>query len=129
MSITLTEKVRALLDGRNYGTVATINPDGSPQTSVVWVARDGDDLLFSTTMGRVKARNIAHDPRVSVTVLDSENPYSYAEIRGIAQVTEEGGRKLINDLSLKYNDTDYPVEPPETVRIVVRVPADRVVAP
>ena len=57
-----------LVDGKNYAVLATVNADGSPQTSVMWVGRDGGDLLFSTVQGRVKHRNMVRDPRVSVTV-------------------------------------------------------------
>lgn len=62
----LDEAVRRILDGRNFATVATLKPDGSPQASVVWIRRDGDTVLFSTTAGRQKARNLTADPRISV---------------------------------------------------------------
>ena len=74
MAISLSEATLRLLDGRNYAVLATVNPDGSPQTSVMWVGRDGHDLLFSTVEGRVKHRNMRRDPRVSVTVIDSADP-------------------------------------------------------
>lgn len=124
MTLPLPEPARALLDGPNFATVATINADGSPQTSVLWIARDGDDLVFSTVRGRRKERNIARDPRVSVSVIDRNDGYNYLEIRGIATVTEEGGRELINTLSLKYDGKDFRVEPESVVRVVVRVSAD-----
>ncbi|WP_327173842.1 pyridoxamine 5'-phosphate oxidase family protein [Streptomyces sp. NBC_01335] len=66
-----------LLDGRNFATLATlatINPDGGPQASVVWFEREGDTLLISVTSARKKARNIERDPRVSLTVFDRGNP-------------------------------------------------------
>ena len=68
---------RALLDGLNFATVATVQPDGRPQTSVVWIRADGDDLLFSTIKGRRKNANLTRDPRVSVLVLDAGDHYSY----------------------------------------------------
>src|SRR6516225_5424027 len=71
MGIQLSESARRLVDGRNYAVLATVNADGSPQTSVVWVGRDGGDLLFSTVEGRVKHRNMVRDPRVSVSIIDS----------------------------------------------------------
>ena len=82
MGIPLSEATLRLLDGRNYAVLATVNPDGSPQTSVLWVGRDGSDLLFSTVAGRVKHRNMTRDPRVSVTVIDSADPENYVELRG-----------------------------------------------
>jgi PPOX class probable F420-dependent enzyme len=127
MAITLNDKVRKLIDDPNFGIVATINSDGSPQTSVLWITRDGDDLLFGTLRGRRKERNIARDPRVSVTVLNRANGYEYVEIRGTATMTEDGARKLMNDLSQKYDGTDFPAEPMEGVRVVVRVTPTHVV--
>ena len=81
MSIRLSDATLALLDGRNYAVLATINRDGSPQTSVMWIGHDGNDLLFSTVEGRVKHRNMRRDPRVSVTVIDSSDPENYVELR------------------------------------------------
>ena len=124
---TLPDRARELIDDVNFGVVATTNPDGSPQTSVLWIKRDGDDLLFCTVRGRRKERNMTHDPRVSVTVLNVRDGYEYAEIRGTVSITEEGGRELINDLSRKYVGSDFRTEPPEIVRVVVRVTPTRVV--
>jgi PPOX class probable F420-dependent enzyme len=127
MATTLNDNVRKLVDGRNFAVVATINPDGSPQTSVVWITRDGDDVLFCTVRGRRKERNLSRDPRVSLTVLDDTNGYNYAEIRGTATMTDQGGRELINELSHKYQDADYPDEPADVVRVVVRITPRHVV--
>src|ERR1700721_1981070 len=94
MAIQFSEATLRLLDGRNYAVMATVNPDGSPQTSVIWVGRDGDDLLFSTVEGRVKHRNMLRDPRVSVTVIDSADPEHYVELRGRVSMTPDVGRAL-----------------------------------
>jgi PPOX class probable F420-dependent enzyme len=126
MSVSLNEASRALIDGANFASIATLNPDGSPQASVVWVARDGDDLLFSTVVGRQKERNLRRDPRVSVTIFDQQQPYSYIEVRGSVTMTPEGGRELINSLSHKYRGEDYPVEPESTVRVVIRLTPQKV---
>ncbi|HYS40151.1 MAG TPA: PPOX class F420-dependent oxidoreductase [Pseudonocardiaceae bacterium] len=123
----LNDNVRKLIDGRNFAIVATTNADGSPQSSVVWITRDSDDLLFATVRGRRKERNLRRDPRVSVTVLDDANGYDYAEIRGTATLTEQGGRQLINELSHKYQGTDFHDEPAEVVRVVVRISPSHVV--
>ncbi len=89
MSVAFNEEIRKLLDGRNFATVATLNPDGGPQTSVVWIARDGDAVLFSTTAGRQKARNLTRDPRISLTVYDTGNPYHSVDIRGTVELIED----------------------------------------
>ena len=58
MAISLSDATLRLLDGRNYAVLATVNPDGSPQTSAMWIGRDGSDVLFSTVAGRRKHRNL-----------------------------------------------------------------------
>ncbi|MFI7277177.1 PPOX class F420-dependent oxidoreductase [Streptomyces sp. NPDC049879] len=121
MAVPLDEETRRLLDGRNFATVATLNRDGGPQTSLVWIARDGDSVLFSTTEGRQKARNIRRDPRVSLTVYDSGNPYHSVDIRGTAEVIEDPGKSLPRTLSRKYLGEDPPAEPDDVVRLIVRV--------
>jgi PPOX class probable F420-dependent enzyme len=103
----LNDTTRELVDGKNFATLATLNADGSPQTSPVWVTRDGDDLLFSTVIGRLKERNLRRDPRASVTIFDHDNPYNYFEARGPVNFTEEGGFELINTLAHKYVGSDY----------------------
>lgn len=126
MAITLNDRIRSLLDGRNFATVATVNPDGSPQTSIVWITRDGDDVLFSTVRGRRKVRNLERDPRVGLSVFDRKDPYTHVEITGTASVTEQNGRALIDELSRKYLGKDYPREPEDTVRVIVRITPSRV---
>ena len=106
MGIPLSETALRLVDGKNYAVLATVNPDGSPQTSVVWVGRDGDDLLFSTVEGRVKHRNMLRDPRVSVTVIDSSDPENYVELRGRVSMTPDIGRRVDTQLSWKYDGRD-----------------------
>jgi len=126
MSISLSDATLALLDGKNYAILATINPDGSPQTSVLWVGRDGNDLLFSTVAGRVKHRNMERDPRVSVTVLDSADAENYVELRGRVSMTPDVGRALDTRLSWKYDGRDPGEDRPGAVRVVVRMVVERV---
>ena len=103
MGIQLSEAALRLAGGKNYAVLATVNPDGSPQTSVVWAGRDGGDLLFSTVEGRVKHRNMLCDPRVSVTVIDSADPENYVELRGRVSMTPDIGRRVDTQLSWKYD--------------------------
>ncbi|MCQ4210342.1 PPOX class F420-dependent oxidoreductase [Streptomyces longispororuber] len=131
MSAQLSDELKALLDTKTFIAVATIQPDGSPQVSPVWVKRDGDDVLFSTTIGRRKEQNLRRDPRVTVLVQPADNPYAYAEIRGTADVTTEGGQELIDELSVKYTGKKYaefnPASGDDAERVVVRVRARKVV--
>ena len=125
MGIPLSEAALALLDGKNYAVLATVNPDGSPQTSVMWVGRDGDDLLFSTVAGRVKHRNMSRDPRVSVTVIDSSDPENYVELRGRVSMTPDVGRRFDTELSWKYDGKDPEPDRPGAVRVVVRMVVEK----
>ncbi|MFJ8362305.1 PPOX class F420-dependent oxidoreductase [Streptomyces sp. NPDC093984] len=126
----LSDRLKSLLDGPVFIVVGTIQPDGSPQLSPVWVKRDGDDLLFSTTVDRRKKLNLDRDPRVSVVVLNPDAPYEYAEIRGTAEMTTEGARELIDELSLKYTGKKYaefnPASAQDADRVVVRVVPQKV---
>jgi PPOX class probable F420-dependent enzyme len=121
MAITFDEPTRGLLDGKNFAIVATVNPDGSPHTSVVWFKRDGDTLLLSTTETRIKARNLARDPRVSLSIFDTTNPYSSVDIRGTAELTVDENKALPKTLSQRYLGQDPPPEPDELTRLIVRV--------
>lgn len=131
MAAELSDKLKALLDTPVFISVATIQPDGSPQVSPVWVKRDGDGLLFSTTIGRRKEKNLRRDPRVTVLLQPFDAPYTYAEIRGEATMTTEGGQELIDELALKYTGLKYVEFNPSSVndepRVVVRVTARKVV--
>jgi PPOX class probable F420-dependent enzyme len=111
MFIELDDDTRSLLDGKNFAAVATLNEDGSPHTSVVWIARDGDTVLFSTTAGRRKGRNLARDPRISLTVIDAQNPYHSVDIRGTAELIADPDKSLPRRLSHKYLDFDGPCGP------------------
>ena len=121
MAFSLNDEIRRLLDGRHFAAMATINPDGGPQTSAMWVGRDGDDVLFSTVAGRRKHRNLLRDPRVSITVLDSDDPYNYVELRGTVTFTEDIGRRFDTALSHAYDGKDPDEDPPDAVRLVGRV--------
>jgi PPOX class probable F420-dependent enzyme len=119
--------VRRILDGKNFATIATVMPDGAPQSSVVWVKRDGDTVLFSTTTGRKKARNLTRDPRISISIFDIENPYDSVEIRGAAELIPDEGKKLPRELSHKYLGEDPPPAEPDEIRLIVRVIPQKVI--
>jgi PPOX class probable F420-dependent enzyme len=125
MAFTLNDEIRRLLDGRHFAVLATINPDGGPQASAMWVGREGDDVLFSTVAGRRKHRNLLRDPRVSVTVLDSDDPYNYVELRGTVTFSEDVRRRFDIGLSQAYDGKDPDPDPPEAVRLIGRVVVDK----
>ena len=130
MTATLSDAARKIIDAPNPAVLATVNPDGSPQTSVVWVRRDGNDLLISSAAGRRKDKNLARDPRVSMTVYDQADPLQYIEIRGLASISEDPGRQLAVSLAEEYEGPGagqvYLELPPEVIRIVIRITPLRV---
>jgi PPOX class probable F420-dependent enzyme len=125
---TLPEAAKALFDAAEFVTLATVQPDGQPQLSVVWVERDGDDLLMSTTTNRQKHRNLEGDPRATVLLYPKDNPYSYVEVRGSVSMTEQGGRELIDRLNQKYMGTPRYTwdDGTDNVRVVVRLSPTKV---
>ena len=110
----LSATARRLLDEPNIAVVATLMPDGSPQTSAVWVTRAGDDSLEFATTPTLKLANVRRDPRVSVTVCDREDPYLELNIRGlVTSVDPSRGVALIDELSSSYyGKTPYPYHQP-----------------
>jgi PPOX class probable F420-dependent enzyme len=130
MATSLNQAVRRLLDEPNPAVLATLNADGSPQTSVVWVGRDGDELVISSAAGRRKDVNIRRDPRVSLSVYDLRDPETYAEIRGHATVTEDIGRALAVRLAEEYEGAgageSFLALPPEIVRVVIRIAPEHI---
>ena len=122
MTVALPDQVRELLDAANIVTVGTVNPDGGPQTSILWATYDGDDILLSTIEGRAKHRNFLRDPRASVLVHDKTSTYTYVEVRGSVTMTNEGGDELINSLSQTFTGGPYTGDDgTDNVRVVVRV--------
>ena len=119
----LNERMLELLRGKHFGVVGTVGDDGRPQTSVVWVDTDGDNVVFNTTNKRAKGRNLRANPIVSVSVWDNDNPYSYFEVQGPAELVDEGADEHINELSRRYYGEDFhaPVD-----RVIVKVKPQRV---
>lgn len=127
------DAARQLLDGANPAVLATINADGSPQTSVVWVGLDGDDVVISTQAGRRKDANLRRDPRASLLVIAKDNPDDYVEVRGTAAVTEDVDRALAQRLAEHYAGegagAEYVDLPAEIVRTVIRITPHRLTGP
>jgi PPOX class probable F420-dependent enzyme len=125
MAFAMNDETRRLLDGRHYAVLATINPDGGPQTSVMWVGREGEQVLFSTIAGRRKHRNLERDPRLSVTIIDADDPENYVELRGRATIEEDVGRAFDTSLSWKYDGRDPDPDAPGALRLIIRTTIDK----
>jgi len=119
----LDEKIRGLAtDGVNVAAFTTLMPDGTPQTTPVWIDADADHLLVNTEVHRQKYRNTQRDPRVAVVVWDAESPYVYGEVRGtvVDTVTGPEARAHIDALSRKYTGHDYAT-PIQSERVILKI--------
>jgi PPOX class probable F420-dependent enzyme len=127
----LTEKEIALLKGKNFAHVATLNRDGSAHVAPTWidVEDDGGHVLVNSAVGRRKDRNIRRDPRVVVSVHDQDDPYTWSAIGGTVVSIETGdeAEAHIDVLNQKYHDGERWVYRPGQVRVLYRIRPDRVV--
>ncbi|WBL35048.1 PPOX class F420-dependent oxidoreductase [Tepidiforma flava] len=119
---------RDLFEKPNFGHLATLMPDGSPQVTPVWVDIEGDTILFNTAEGRVKTRNLDRDGRVAISVADHQNPYRYIQVRGrVVSRTHEGADAHIDKLAKKYLGQDrYPFRQPGEQRVIYRIQPEHV---
>jgi PPOX class probable F420-dependent enzyme len=120
--VAIPEEVLPWFDAPEFAVIATILPSGRPHQAVVWVTRDGNDVLVSTVKGRRKHLNVEADPRCSVIVYPHDNPYSYVEVRGTAEV-------VIDRLCQEYtgNDRYTADDGTDNVRIILRIHPEKVV--
>ena len=117
----LTEEDLALLNEAQLAHVATIEADGSPHVTPVWIDTDGEHILFNTAKGRVKYDNLARNPAVAVSVVDKANDFRTLWVKGTAELVEEGAEEHIHQLAKKYLGQDrYPLQPGGE-RVIVRI--------
>ncbi|MGH8981275.1 MAG: PPOX class F420-dependent oxidoreductase [Acidimicrobiales bacterium] len=129
MASKLTDKAKELVARRVFASLATLDPDGRPQVTPLWVEMDGDDVLVNTARGRVKARNFEQDPRVGICIVDPESPYGgCVALQGtVVEATTDGADDHIDRLAYKYHGVDkYPNRRPGEVRLKVRIRVDHV---
>jgi PPOX class probable F420-dependent enzyme len=118
-----------LLTGKPaFAHLATLNPDGSPQVTPVWIDFDGSHIIVNTAKGRVKTRNLASNPRVALSIADPGNPYRHLAVQGrVTEMTEKGGDAHIDKMAKKYLGKDiYPGRKPGEVRVIVKISPDKV---
>lgn len=114
------EDVRALVAGTNIAHLATLLPDGSPHSVPLWVGLEGDQIAFLTSPESRKARNVAKDPRVALSLLDAEQPTRMAHVRGrvVASVDGDPGWAIIDRMAQKYLGMPYPLREDRVVYLV-----------
>ena len=123
----LNEEDKALLRAKNFATLATLMPDGSPQASVVWIDVDGDTVIVNSAEGRTKTETVRRDPRVAISLVDRDDPYRQLMIRGrVTEILWEGADESIDALAKKYLDADsYPGRRAGEQRVILRITPDR----
>jgi len=125
----LPDTVREAIEGKNFWHLATLNPDGSPQTTPVWVGiRDGR-ILVNTYLGRTKQRNLDRNPRVALSVHGVENPYTNMAVQGhvVDRIVGPEAEADIDALSEKYTgQTPYPWRQPGQERVTYLIEPTRV---
>ena len=123
MSASIPENYLDLFQKKAFGSFTTLMPDGSPQTTPVWVDFIDGKVIVNTALGRQKDKNVRHDARVAVTLIDPDNPYRYLEVRGrVDEITQEGATKHIDKMAKKYLDKDkYPFAQPGEQRVLLKI--------
>lgn len=125
----LTDAERAFLENPYVGVVTTLNRDGTPQPTVVWVDVDDEGVSFNTAYGRVKPGNLAREPRLALVVVDPGDPYRWVKINGTGTLVDEGADEQIDRLSAKYTGNPvYPNRTPDEQRVTVRITPTRILS-
>ena len=117
------ENFQDLFHKKAFAQLATLMPDGSPHVSPVWVEYDGQRIVINSAKGRVKDRNMRRDARVSMDLVDPDNPYRHLSIRGrVVDISEKGADDHIDKLTKKYLNLDsYPRRKPGEVRVIYKI--------
>lgn len=120
--------VRELAQAPNFATLSVILRSGRPMTHVMWVDADEDHLLINTEAHRAKFRAVERDPRVTVTIWQRDDPYTYAEVRGqvVATIRGQEARAHIDSLSRKYRGKDYDDAAITSERVILRIAPETV---
>ena len=126
--VAIPDRLKGLLDAATFAHLTTLDPDGSPQASAMWIMRDGDTIVFNTAEGRRKWRNMKADPRVAVSISDPDEPYANFSIQGrVIEMRHSDGVEVIDALARKYLGTEkYEWLTPDMVRVTVIVEPTRI---
>jgi PPOX class probable F420-dependent enzyme len=124
----LSPRAVKLIEGKNFGFLASIMRDGSPHVTPLWVDREGDMILVNTSMGQTAQRNIERDPRVSIVIVDHDNPYDRVIILGrVKAQSQEGAEEHIDKLAKKYTGANkYQRSSPTEKRITIKIEPTRI---
>lgn len=130
----LKEPLVKFFKGRNFGFLGTLNKDGSPQVTPTWIdiveGHEGHEeiILINTAKDRIKQKNVTRDPRVSISMVDEDNPYSMVTIKGrVIEQTTKGADEHIDKLAKRYlNAERYPAHSPSVKRIILKIKPEKI---
>jgi PPOX class probable F420-dependent enzyme len=129
MAQVISDPVRRFLEKPNFAVLATQSASGRPQATPVWFMYTGDEIVVNTSAGRTKLRNVEANPRVSLAIMDRENPYQYVQIQGrVVKLDRDNGARDIDRLSHRYTGKPYPYpggDSPEK-RVSIHIRPERV---
>ena len=127
MAGVIPEKYIDLFDKKAFANLATLNPDGTPQVTPVWVDYDGSHVLINSARGRRKDKNMENNRAVALSIQDPDNPYRYLEVRGrVDEITEQGADQHIDKMAKKYMGVDkYPLRQADEVRVIYKIKPER----
>jgi PPOX class probable F420-dependent enzyme len=122
------DEAKHLFENKDFAHVATLNSDGSPQVSAVWIGLDGDLITFNTAEGRLKTKNLQRDPNVAISIAGQENPYENLIVQGkVVELTHDGADEDIDALAKRYMDVDsYPFRQEGEQRVIVKIEPQKV---
>lgn len=119
----LDPKVQALLSRPNFAHLSTLMPDGSPNTTPVWIGVRDDRILIGSGEGSLKVRNLRRDPRLSLSVIDFHDPYEEVQIRGrVVEFRDDSKFEIMDEISRKYTGKEFPWrDPAGRVALIIEV--------
>ncbi|MGD0478242.1 MAG: PPOX class F420-dependent oxidoreductase [Nitrososphaerales archaeon] len=125
----LTEEVIKFIEGKNFGYLATVMKDGSPQVTPVWVDHEGKDyILVNTALGRIKQKNTKRKPKVAIAIADASNQYERVAVRGVVvEQTTKGADEHFDKLAKKYLGKEkYPNRSASEKRVILKIRPEHV---
>jgi PPOX class probable F420-dependent enzyme len=120
--------VAKIVQKSSFAFLGTLMKDGSPHVTPVWIDIVDNTILINTAEGRIKQKNVSRDPRVSISLIDEENPYSMVTIRGqVIEQTSDGADEHIDKLAKKYLNADkYPGHSPHIKRVILKIRPEKI---
>ena len=120
--------VAKIVQKSSFAFLGTLMKDGSPHVTPVWIDLVDNTILINTAEGRIKQKNVSRDPRVSISLIDEENPYSMVTIRGqVVEQTSDGADEHIDKLAKKYLNADkYPGHSPNIKRVILKIRPEKI---